>query len=224
MTDSLLLIDTADGVRTIRVNRPDKLNALNAATLDALQDAFDQAARDASVRVVVLTGAAQAQLSAQICARFDQGIEESPDYVYTPDPWPDGFLDRARECGYGLFALKGIDRKDRVARRAHDRENFTFFGAPLTMIFHLSAPAERGMFLDMGLFLQNVMLGLWAHGIGSCPQFSLTSYSDTIRAQLGLEGRLIVCGLSAGYPDPDALVNTYVPPRLSLDAYVRWME
>jgi nitroreductase len=175
-------------------------------------------------QVVVLTGAAQAQLSAQICARFDQGIEESPDYVYTPDPWPDGFLDRARECGYGLFALKGIDRKDRVARRAHDRENFTFFGAPLTMIFHLSAPAERGMFLDMGLFLQNVMLGLWAHGIGSCPQFSLTSYSDTIRAQLGLEGRLIVCGLSAGYPDPDALVNTYVPPRLSLDAYVRWME
>jgi nitroreductase len=178
----------------------------------------------AAAQVVVLTGAAQAQLSAQICARFDQGIEESPDYVYTPDPWPHGFLDRARECGYGLFALKGIDRKDRVARRAHDRENFTFFGAPLTMIFHLSAPAERGMFLDMGLFLQNVMLGLWAHGIGSCPQFSLTSYSDTIRAQLGLEGRLIVCGLSAGYPDPDALVNTYVPPRLSLDAYVRWME
>ena len=40
MTDPLLLIDTADGVRTIRVNRPDKLNALNAATLDALDVAL----------------------------------------------------------------------------------------------------------------------------------------------------------------------------------------
>jgi enoyl-CoA hydratase len=57
MNDALLLIDDADGVRTIRVNRPDKLNALNAATLDALDAAFAAAAQDAAVRVVVLTGA-----------------------------------------------------------------------------------------------------------------------------------------------------------------------
>lgn len=56
MTDPLLLIATADGVRTIRVNRPDKLNALNAATLDALDAAFADAAVDDAVRVVVLTG------------------------------------------------------------------------------------------------------------------------------------------------------------------------
>lgn len=57
MSETPVLIADADAVRRITVNRPDKLNALNAATLDALQDAFDQAARDASVRVVVLTGA-----------------------------------------------------------------------------------------------------------------------------------------------------------------------
>ncbi len=56
MTDSLLLIDDANGVRIIRVNRPDKLNALNAATIDALDAAFADAESDASVRVVVLTG------------------------------------------------------------------------------------------------------------------------------------------------------------------------
>ena len=56
MTDPLLLIDTADGVRTIRVNRPDKLNALNADTLNALDAAFADAASDDAVRVVVLTG------------------------------------------------------------------------------------------------------------------------------------------------------------------------
>ncbi len=44
-------------VRVITVNRPDKLNALNAATLDALHVAFDAAAEDAGVRCVVLTGA-----------------------------------------------------------------------------------------------------------------------------------------------------------------------
>ena len=57
MSDHLQLIDTTDGVRTIRINRPDKLNALNAATLDALDAAFADAAGDDAVRVVVLTGA-----------------------------------------------------------------------------------------------------------------------------------------------------------------------
>ena len=56
MNDALLLIDDADGIRTIRINRPDKLNALNAATLDALDAAFADAAADEAVRVVVLTG------------------------------------------------------------------------------------------------------------------------------------------------------------------------
>ena len=56
MTEPLLQIADADGIRTIRVNRPDKLNALNAATLDALDGAFASAAADAAVRVVVLTG------------------------------------------------------------------------------------------------------------------------------------------------------------------------
>ena len=57
MTDALLQIDTANGIRTLRINRPDKLNALNAATLDALDAAFAAAEADPDVRVVVLTGA-----------------------------------------------------------------------------------------------------------------------------------------------------------------------
>ncbi len=57
MSDPLVLVADADGIRRITVNRPDKLNALNAATLDALQAAFDAAATDDAVRVVVLTGA-----------------------------------------------------------------------------------------------------------------------------------------------------------------------
>ena len=57
MSDRLVLVADADGIRRITVNRPDKLNALNAATLDALQAAFDAAAADPAVRVVVLTGA-----------------------------------------------------------------------------------------------------------------------------------------------------------------------
>ena len=59
MSESPLSIDTQDGIRIITINRPDKLNALNSTTLDALHQAFDAAAEDADVRVVVLTGAGE---------------------------------------------------------------------------------------------------------------------------------------------------------------------
>ena len=57
MSTPVLHIDTCNGIRTVTINRPDKLNALNAATLDALDAAFADAAADDAVRVVVLTGA-----------------------------------------------------------------------------------------------------------------------------------------------------------------------
>ena len=57
MSDSPLQIDDRGPIRILRVNRPEKLNALNAATLDALHRAFNAAADDAAIRVVVLTGA-----------------------------------------------------------------------------------------------------------------------------------------------------------------------
>lgn len=43
-------------VRRIAIDRPERLNALDSATLDALHAAFDAAAADPAVRVVVLTG------------------------------------------------------------------------------------------------------------------------------------------------------------------------
>ena len=56
--DSAVVIRSFEaGICTLTVNRPDKLNALDQATLAALDAAFAQAATDEAVRVVVLTGA-----------------------------------------------------------------------------------------------------------------------------------------------------------------------
>ena len=93
------------------------------------------------------------------------------------------------------------------------------------MILHLPADAVAGTFLEMGFFLQNIMLGLVARGLGSCPQASVTGYSDCIRAELGLGAdRLIVCSLAVGYPDPRATVNAFAPERADLAEYVRWLD
>jgi enoyl-CoA hydratase len=52
-----VLYQTADAIATITVNRPDKLNALNAATIDELHAAFREADGDGDVRAIILTGA-----------------------------------------------------------------------------------------------------------------------------------------------------------------------
>jgi enoyl-CoA hydratase len=57
MTDSPVTVTHQAAICRITVNRPDKLNALNAATLEALLTAIEAAANDAATRVVVLTGA-----------------------------------------------------------------------------------------------------------------------------------------------------------------------
>ena len=57
MIDSPLQIADRDAIRVVTVNRPDKLNALDTATLAALHQTFDAAAEDEAIRVVVLTGA-----------------------------------------------------------------------------------------------------------------------------------------------------------------------
>jgi enoyl-CoA hydratase len=63
-------------VRTITVNRPDKLNALNRETLNELTLAFAQAAQDDAVRAVVLTGAGE--------KAFVAGADIAEMHDYTP--------------------------------------------------------------------------------------------------------------------------------------------
>ena len=55
MTDDILLRETRGHIRILTINRPDRMNAMNAALTDELIEAFVTAGADPDVRVVVLT-------------------------------------------------------------------------------------------------------------------------------------------------------------------------
>lgn len=57
--ENLLFECSPAGVARITVNRPQKLNALNVATMSELEAAFDACRRDASIRGILLTGAGE---------------------------------------------------------------------------------------------------------------------------------------------------------------------
>ena len=57
MTFSTLLFDVRDGIAVITINRPDKLNALNAVVIGELGQAVDAVRRTPEIRAAIITGA-----------------------------------------------------------------------------------------------------------------------------------------------------------------------
>lgn len=68
----LIVTDLADGILTIRLNRPNKKNAITVAMYAAMADALSRAAEDKAARVVVVTGTADAFTSGNDVADFLQ--------------------------------------------------------------------------------------------------------------------------------------------------------
>jgi enoyl-CoA hydratase len=54
-----ILFDTANGITTITINRPNKLNALNKETIEELHDVFKRANKDKNTKVIILTGSGE---------------------------------------------------------------------------------------------------------------------------------------------------------------------
>ncbi len=73
--DGDVLVDIADGVGTVTLNRPDRLNTLANPTVDLLVDALQEVAESSDVRVVVLAGNGKV-----FCAGADQAemVEREP--------------------------------------------------------------------------------------------------------------------------------------------------
>lgn len=59
MNFDTILIDKNDGIATITINRPQKLNALNKATISELSEAFETLEKDNKIRVIILTGSGE---------------------------------------------------------------------------------------------------------------------------------------------------------------------
>lgn len=57
--NSTVLLDVADGIARITLNRPDKRNALNDELIAALKNALKRANDDGSARAVILSGAGE---------------------------------------------------------------------------------------------------------------------------------------------------------------------
>jgi enoyl-CoA hydratase len=76
MTDSPVRFEIADSIATITVARPEKLNALDDATVRGLGEAIDRARKNSDVRGVILTGEGRAFVAGADISQFLTMSEE----------------------------------------------------------------------------------------------------------------------------------------------------
>ena len=178
--------------------------------------------------VAVLTGDALKSLSAKLVAAYDDPVERarhSEEYAYYPTEWRSPFIDRRRKVGWDLYGLLGIAKTDKERMHAQHRRNYEFFGAPVGFIFTIDRIMRQGSWLDFGMFLQNVMVAARGRGLDTCPQAAFTPFHRLITEAIAIpEDQLLVCGMSLGWRDPEAIENTLVTEREPVARFARFID
>jgi nitroreductase len=179
-------------------------------------------------QVHVLTGASQAELSRRIRAAFDDPEERarhSEEYDYYPTEWVSPYIDRRRKVGWDLYSLLGIGKADKARMHEQHGRNYAFFDAPVGLIFTIDRVMGTGSLLDYGMFLQNVMVAARARGLDTCAQAAFTQFHRVIEEQLGLAPtRMVLCGMSLGFADPDKIENTLVTEREPVAGFTTFLD
>ncbi len=168
--------------------------------------------------IAVASGAARQKLQAAILAEIESGKAASPQ-------WPAGgvglvgaYKERQYECAFAYYDALGIRREDKMDRGLTVLKNYEFFGAPHVAFVSMPKTMNRANALDLGIFLQSIMLLFAERGIGCIPQGALAAFPDPVREICNIpDDNGIVVGMSFGYPDDKAAINRLQQSRRDLD-------
>lgn len=172
-------------------------------------------------KVHVLAGKARDKFCTRLMHAFNTHEPGHGDeYQYYPEQWFEPYQARRRKLGFDLYASTGIARNNHEARHAQLGRNYNFFDAPVGMIFSIDRRHGMSAWIDLGGFLQSIMLAARGLGLHTCPQQAFAYFHCITRNMLNLpENDIVVCGMALGYADPNASVNCFDVEREPLDKF-----
>ncbi|KRR22699.1 nitroreductase [Bradyrhizobium retamae] len=150
--------------------------------------------------VYALAGASKQRVSAALLeAHRNARDEHVSEYKYYATELPPPYLNRRQEFGRLFYGSLGVAQTDGEARANQTAKNYIFFGAPVGLIITIDRRLETGSWLDLGMFVQNVMLAAAGRGLQSCPQETFAKYHRILRPLLSIpDEQMVVCGISIG--------------------------
>jgi nitroreductase len=175
-------------------------------------------------QVHVVGGSVRSHIVSEVqhAATHERSEHRAP-FDFYPTNWREPYLGRRRACGWGLYTTLGIAKGDHAAGLAQELRNYSFFDAPVGLFVFIDDDLPVGSWVDLGMFVQSVMLSAQAAGLATCPQYSWAAFHRVVRAILGTPDQLtLVCGIALGYADPAAPVNRFRPGRLDVEGFTTW--
>lgn len=149
---------------------------------------------------------------------------EEPAYDIYPPKLKEPYRTSRFELGEKMYELLGIEREDKDARIAQVMENFKFFGAPCAIFCFVDKQMGPPQWSDLGMFLQTFMLLAKEAGIDTCAQEAWSmkhnSVSKFVEAE---EGDMLFCGMAIGYRDDNAMVNSLISERRSIEDWAKFL-
>lgn len=189
---------------------PEKLRALFETSLRAPSWKNSQ-----PWNVHIVQGACLASMRDKLTTAALAGAP-APDVPWTVS-YPADAKRRMFDLGMKVYGVAGIDRKDKAARDQFMVDNFKFFDAPVAVFITSNFETNYYVGIDIGCYLQSVLLLAREHGLGTCPQAALSAFPEVVRTELGLPAeQKVLVGLSLGYPKADPELNRFHTPRESL--------
>ena len=167
----------------------------------------------------ILAGDVKDQLVAAIDSEIMSGKVQDEDGASSyPTNLKSPYRERRYECGMALYEALDIGREDKMRRKAQWQENYKFFGAPVGLIFTLDKQMGAPQYIDLGIYLQTLMLVSQEAGLSTCAQRSWSSWPTTCAKTLNLpEEEHVIVGMTLGYEDASAPINQYRVGRTNLD-------
>ncbi|GAA1993644.1 nitroreductase [Amycolatopsis minnesotensis] len=209
------------GRRATRAFRPDAVPEETLRAVFSLAGAAPSNSNTQPWHIEVVSGVARERLGDALVDAH-AGKRLSMDFPYHDDLYRGPYQQRRQQAGERMYGAVGIRRDDHAAREAYNAESLRFYGAPHVALLFTAPNAEVRMAADVGIYAQTLMLAMTAYGIASCPQGLLGFYADTIRAELGVEDRKVLLGISFGYADDTAPANSVRIPRAELAETTRF--
>jgi len=221
-------MDVLEAMRGRKSTRAYLDQPVTRATIESILDAARWAPSGVNCQpwqVAVVTGTIKTRISEALLAARKARQPENPDYAYYPKDWQEPYKSRRKATGLALSQALNIGKDDAFARLKAWNGNYHFFGAPAGLLFFVDRALSQGAWVDMGMFIENVMLAARAHGLETCPQASLAEYPDIVRGILAVPAtRALVCGMALGYADAGAPVNSYRTEREPVSAFTTWHD
>ena len=183
-------------------------------------------------KVYVLQGAQRDELVRQVCTAHDAiaanpalASEYAEAYDYYPEKWVSPYIDRRRECGFGLYSVLGIGKGDKARMHEQHQRNFRLFDAPVGLMFTIDKVMGRGSLLDYGMFLQTLMIAARSRGLHTCPQAAWNNFAKIILPLIGAgDNEMLICGMSLGYADTSAVVNSFQTTRVRAADFTHFVD